>query len=207
MKPTSIIQFQDTSLDVFDHNGQRWVREGQIVPSLGIAREALKKLIKRHRSEFGPDETALIWADTAGGVQKVRVFSPRGLKRIALLTNSPQAAHFRDWALDVLEAGALPALPPAAPAAAVSALEAENALLRDLVLKANPRWERLLRCVQAGLTRAETARVLDVCEEVVSRERRKLEACGLLQPPANLSRLQAAQARAVRARLEAPHAT
>ena len=73
---------------------------------------ATLRTFKTHADEFTADETALIELSTAGGLQKVRVFSIRGCRLMGMVSRAPMAKPFRKWALDqfdVLDALALPA--------------------------------------------------------------------------------------------------
>lgn len=206
MKPTSTVQFQDASLDVFDHNNARWVRSTQIGRALGLAMnaDAVNKIFKRHRREFAPEMTALIWVDSGGGVQKTRVFSARGAALIAMLANTEKAAAFRAWALDVLEAAPAPAL-PAGPetrtaqlhemlgkmATETRELVEHNRALERAVLATSPLWRRLKSYRERGFSNMEMAKLTDLSPAVIRKHLRAMEAAGLLAPPANLARLSA----------------
>ena len=206
MKPTSIVQFQDTSLDVFDHNNARWTRSHQIGGALGLARpgDSVNLIFKRHRREFSPEMTALIYVDSGGGVQKTRVFSARGAALIAMLAKTEKAAAFRAWALDVLEAQAPPAL-PAGPEARTQQLHEmlgkmatetrelveHNRALARAVLAANPRWRRIREYRTRGFAVSEIARQLGLAPHTVRGHLRKMEAAGLIAPPDDLPALQA----------------
>ena len=206
MKPTSVIQFQGTSLDLFDHNGHRWVRGAQIGHALGLtqAAHAIGKIFKRHCREFTLEMTAMIYVDSGGGVQKTRVFSARGAALIAMLANTEKAAAFRAWALDVLEAQAPPAL-PAGPEARTQQLHEmlgkmatetrelveHNRALARAVLAANPRWRRIREYRTRGFAVSEIARQLGLAPHTVRGHLRKMEAAGLIAPPDDLPALQA----------------
>ena len=47
--------------------------------------------------------TALIEVQTAGGVQKIRVFSLRGAHLLGMFARSKRAKAFRRWVLDIIE--------------------------------------------------------------------------------------------------------
>lgn len=171
IRPAATAAYQDTALDIFDLNGQRWLRGGQIVPLLGMTADSLKKLVKRHRAELGDAETAIITAPSPGGAQQTRIFSPRGVALIAMLAKTERAAAFRAWVLDTLEAqdlpATLPALPPSAPAALEPLLTAEA--------------RALLRYRRLGLGTAECARLLGRGATCVKRASARLRAAGLLE--------------------------
>ncbi len=111
---TSItLQYDRTAIDGLKMDGQIWLRGGQIDAPLGYADERqVRKLYERHADEFTSDETRLIVEETAGGPQHIRVFSLRGVRLLALLARTDQAARFRRWVLDLLE-GRAPVSRPA----------------------------------------------------------------------------------------------
>jgi predicted DNA-binding transcriptional regulator AlpA len=61
------------------------------------------ELYARHADEFTSDMTALVEMPTSGGVQRVRIFSPRGCHLLAMFARTPKAKAFRRWVLDVLD--------------------------------------------------------------------------------------------------------
>lgn len=69
----------------------------------------------------------------------------------------------------------------------------ETALItaaRTELLRANPLWKAIARYADMGLTAAEIARLTGYGKETLRRTRRRMEACGVLQPPANLAKMQ-----------------
>lgn len=97
--------FQNTTFDVVDRNGDAWLRGLQIGGALGYAKpdHAIWKLYETHKDEFTEDMTALVKLPTEGGVQEVRIFSPRGCYALAMFARTKVAKAFRRWVLDVLE--------------------------------------------------------------------------------------------------------
>lgn len=106
------LQFQNTHFDVVDRNGTPWLRGFQIGNALGYADPAMVlRLYHKHADEFTADMTALVKLPTEGGVQEVRIFSPRGCYALGMFARTQIAAEFRKWVLDVLEGKH--AVPPA----------------------------------------------------------------------------------------------
>ncbi|HHE8893230.1 TPA: P22AR C-terminal domain-containing protein [Haemophilus influenzae] len=64
---------------------------------------AVMKIYGRNADEFTPEMTALVEMQTAGGLQKVRIFSLRGAHLIAMFARTKVAKAFRKWVLDVLD--------------------------------------------------------------------------------------------------------
>ena len=177
---TAVFDGQD--IEVLGIDGTPWIRGCQLCHPLGVSERTIKRLYKRHKSEFTEGMTAVVELPTEGGPQLTRLFSPRGAALIAMLANTERAARFRAWVLDVLEARPAPAADPApgAPTAVLTALQEE-------VLRARPRWQAIRRYAGMGLGRNEIARLLSLDPATVRKERRRMEACGLIAPPAGAS--------------------
>lgn len=99
-------EFQGKPL-AFREAGDDWfVTAAEVAGALGYAgKDEVLRLWDRHRAEFKPGETCTVklTAQAGGQARAVRVFSPRGVMKVAMLSNTPVAAAFRDFALDVLE--------------------------------------------------------------------------------------------------------
>jgi hypothetical protein len=202
LRPENRVRFNDTELDVYYVNGERWLLGSQIVTAMGQSEQALRMLYKRHRSEFTSDMTAIVTVDTPAGVRQMRIFSPRGAALISMLTNSPKAVAFRVAVLDVLEGKAPPPLagtrlradgatarqaPPLMSADMAAALQKE-------ILAGRPLWRRIARYRGLGLAIRDCAKLLEVSKDTLRSQVRRMEACGILTPPKNLARMQAGAA-------------
>ncbi|MCQ9120989.1 antirepressor [Rodentibacter pneumotropicus] len=99
------LTFQTTTLSVINHNSQTYFTAREIGTALGYRNPLgdVSKLYDRHQDEFTPNMTALIDIQTAGGLQKVRVFSLRGTHLIAMFSHTKIAKDFRKWVLDILD--------------------------------------------------------------------------------------------------------
>jgi prophage antirepressor-like protein len=91
------------ALEAIHHDGLTWLRVHSLSEPLGFdnARSVLN-LYARNADEFGPNETRELPLPTAGGVQKVRVFSLHGARLLAMLASTPEAKRFRRWVIDRL---------------------------------------------------------------------------------------------------------
>lgn len=186
IQPTAKLAFQSTELDVYDLNGTRWMGCPQIADALGMRdRRAVNDIYKRHKSEFTPAMTGILTVPSISGAQQTRVFSPEGVIRICMLAKSERAAAFRDWATEVLMGRAAPMQPsrhlPALPEPPEPLVAA-----RDELLRAKPRWAAIARYVRLGLTNTEIARLLRLQPKAIAANRRRMEACAILPPPAQL---------------------
>ena len=99
------LTFQNTTLSVINQNNQIWLTTKEIGKGLGYRNPSadIANLYDRNADEFTPEMTALIEMPTAGGIQKVRIFSLRGAHLIAMFARTKIAKEFRKWVLDVLD--------------------------------------------------------------------------------------------------------
>ena len=101
---TAVLTFQETEFDVVDIHNVPWLRLPQIGVALGYENPyKLQQLHARNADEFTDEMTQVLELPTAGGVQPVRVFSPRGCYLLGMLARTEKAKAFRQWVLDVLE--------------------------------------------------------------------------------------------------------
>ncbi|WP_439287546.1 BRO-N domain-containing protein [Lonepinella sp. BR2904] len=98
------LTFQNKALSVINQQNQIWLTLTEIAKALGYSNDTgIRKIYDRHQDEFRPNMTALIDMPTAGGIQKVRIFSLRGCHLIGMFSHTKAAKEFRHWALDVLD--------------------------------------------------------------------------------------------------------
>lgn len=109
------LTFANLTIQTIDRDGERWLTISDIAAALypyenkgGSQSEApfekrVRNLYARHAEEFSDSMTALIEVQTAGGVQKIRVFSLRGAHLLGMFARSKRAKAFRRWVLDIIE--------------------------------------------------------------------------------------------------------
>ena len=119
------LNFQGVSISVIDRLGRPWVTAQDAGRCLQYAQpdKAISKIYYRNKDKFKFDETMEIdlkvgvdeqeqLPQTGGAAlkkkahtrtQKVRIFSMRGLDRLAIYARTPIADKFHDWILDVIE--------------------------------------------------------------------------------------------------------
>lgn len=101
---TSVLIFEEVEFDVVDIHNVPWLRGPQIEGALGYEkRDAIQQIYSRNADEFTEEMTQVMELPTAGGVQPVRIFSPRGCYLLGMLARTEKAKAFRSWVLDVLE--------------------------------------------------------------------------------------------------------
>lgn len=106
-KPTTrtALAFHDTTFQVVDLEGEVWLRGLQVATALGFKnpKTDFKNLYERNANEFTDQMTQVVDLPTAGGMQKVRIFSLRGAHLLGMFARTARAAEFRRWVLDILE--------------------------------------------------------------------------------------------------------
>ena len=99
------LTFQNTNLSVINQNNQTFLTANDLGLALEYASplQAVLKIYDRNADEFTAEMTALVEMKTAGGIQKVRIFSLRGAHLIAMFARTKIAKEFRKWVLDILD--------------------------------------------------------------------------------------------------------
>ena len=99
------LTFQNTTLSVINQHNQAFVSANDLGLALEYASplQAVLKIYDRNADEFTAEMTALVEMQTAGGLQKVRIFSLRGAHLIAMFARTKVAKDFRKWVLDILD--------------------------------------------------------------------------------------------------------
>ena len=102
---TTSLTFQNTTLSVINQHNQTFLTASDLGKALEYADpvKAIVKIYDRNADEFTAEMTALIEMPTAGGLQKVRIFSLRGAHLIAMFARTKVAKDFRKWVLDILD--------------------------------------------------------------------------------------------------------
>lgn len=102
---STILTFENTEFDIVDIHNIPWLRSFQIGSALGYKNPSsdMSKLFDRNADEFTEEMTQILDLPTAGGVQPVRIFNPRGCYLLGMLARTEKAKAFRQWVLDVLE--------------------------------------------------------------------------------------------------------
>lgn len=105
----AVLVFENTEFDVVDIHQVPWLRGPQIADALAMRdRRGIHDLYSRNADEFTDEMTQVLDLPTAGGVQPVRIFSPRGCYLLGMLARTEKAKAFRVWVLDVLEGRVAP---------------------------------------------------------------------------------------------------
>lgn len=105
----AVLVFEKTEFDVVDLHNVPWLRGPQIADALEMRdRRGIHDLYTRNADEFTEEMTQVVDLQTAGGIQPVRIFSPRGCYLLGMLARTEKAKAFRSWVLDVLEGRAVP---------------------------------------------------------------------------------------------------
>lgn len=131
---STILTFENTEFDIVDIHNVAWLRGPQIAGALGYNRDdRIADLYARNTDEFTDEMTQILDLPTAGGMQPVRIFSPRGCYLLGMLARTEKAKAFRQWVLDVLEGRATPqAMRPTSVPQQIALHRLRSGLVRDL---------------------------------------------------------------------------
>lgn len=142
----AVLVFENTEFDVVDIHNVPWLRGQQISVALDYSRpDQANDLYARNADEFTDEMTQVIDLKTAGGIQPVRIFSPRGCYLLGMLARTPKAKAFRAWVLDVLEGKVSPVEhKPFAGSQIISAHRHVTSLLKELKRETSPAIRRVL---------------------------------------------------------------
>lgn len=101
-----LADFHGLSLEIINHNGQKWLTAEQVGRALGYAqdnaRHGILKLYTRNADEFTEVDTRVVKLTTPRGAQETRVFSVTGCNLLGFFSNTPRSKEFRAWAKQVL---------------------------------------------------------------------------------------------------------
>ena len=99
------LTFQNTTLSVINQNNKTFFTATDLGNALEYIQPsiAVMKIYDRNADEFTAEMTALVEMPTAGGLQKMRIFSLRGAHLIARFARTKIAKAFRKWVLDILD--------------------------------------------------------------------------------------------------------
>lgn len=99
------LTFQTTSLSVINQHNQTFISARDLGLALTYKNPTsdIMRIYDRNADEFTAEMTALVEMQTAGGLQKVRIFSLRGAHLIAMFARTKVAKDFRKWVLDILD--------------------------------------------------------------------------------------------------------
>jgi len=175
-----LADFNGTSIEITDYNGQHWLTAEQVGIAIGFSqpRKGINKLFNRHADEFTEEMTCVVNVGTQGQSRQIRIFSPRGAWMLAMWAQTDKAKDFRTWVLDVLEEKTQ-----------MTGLDIPTHMRREL-LRANPVWQKIARYKAMGLNHNEIGCLLKRGADFVRGNVRRIERCGIIEPPANLLKMQ-----------------
>lgn len=97
--------FQGRTLTFTEVAGEFWLSGSDVARALGYgSHREVTKLFARHEAEFKAGEAEVVKLTTSDGKsRRMSAFSPRGLLRLAIHADTPTAAAFRDFVIDVMD--------------------------------------------------------------------------------------------------------
>jgi prophage antirepressor-like protein len=113
--------FHSITLTAIERDGEPWIAAPDLARALGYARpNAVAQIFDRNHTEFAENMSAVIRLDQDGSQPQfeavtprskqsdTRIFSLRGAHLVAMFAKTPNAAAFRRWVLDILDARTRP---------------------------------------------------------------------------------------------------
>jgi len=152
----AVLAFENTQFDIVDIHNVPWLRANQIGSALEYSdpENSIRNLYNRNADEFTDEMTQVLDLPTAGGVQPVRIFSPRGCYLLGMLARTEKAKAFRAWVLDVLEGRVVPMQPKPATVSQQIALGNQRLKLLDrLEETTHPEKRRAIHSQLASVSR------------------------------------------------------
>lgn len=186
-------EFHGEPINIIEHAGKRWLTSDEVGKCLGYTageeRRAILRLYKRHRDEFTEQDVAVVNLTTLKGDRQTRIFSDTGCIKLGFFAKTKIGKEFRNFVSDKLATANMESAlyQPAQRPGQVEELQSRRA--KDELLKAKPLWAKIARYVGMGLSGAEIGLLLSRDPATIRKHRRRMEACGILKPPANLARM------------------
>ncbi len=186
--------FNGTAVQIIDLNNQQWLTGEQIGEMLGYKNPRINtyQLYESHSDEFTAETASVIDSITPGGVQKTRIFSPRGCWMLGMWSQTAKAKQFRQWVLDVLEQNQQQPTPKLTLTSDILEKQLKTAnrticQLQKIAVKVNPQWAQIKRYKEMGLKNKEIGKLLDLYPGTIGKKCREMEAAQLIAPPVNLA--------------------
>lgn len=155
---TNIIKFQDQNIEIITVNGESYLNGNQIGSCLELAfpAKAVAKIYRKHKKEFMPEMSIAVEMPTTTGNKLTRLYSLRGAALIAMYAQTPVAAQFRAFILDVLEGKQS----TKAQAEQIKQLKLQINTLQTAFLCASDLFSKIWDYNQKGLSTKEIARLI-----------------------------------------------
>ena len=133
-----VVTFEDTEIEIKDHEGGKWAIMSHISSALGyLNTRNFYTLIDRNSQEF-EGKQGVLNLRTPGGMQETRIISYHGIIRAAMLAKTKKAFDFRDWAekvlFEVMTQGHIDLRTPTSLELKQDAFHKDMAMLRQLVV-------------------------------------------------------------------------
>ncbi|WP_371801745.1 BRO family protein [Candidatus Lokiarchaeum ossiferum] len=109
----SIVEYyEEQPIEFIVIDGKKWISTNGISKGLGVSKDVIKKIFKRHRDELDDFSNAISTQKSADrklvkmsptlNYTKTRIFDESGFILICMFSKSPKAKLFRKWAVEVL---------------------------------------------------------------------------------------------------------
>ncbi|PID59331.1 hypothetical protein CSB45_00930 [candidate division KSB3 bacterium] len=172
------------SLTPVEVKGQKLFSSEELGKALGFQypRQSITKIYERNRKELKHYSIEVKLTSVDGSLRNTRAFTREGALIVSMLARTNRAKAVRAWLARLGDT-------VIAEAERKGYLEARRENAAEL-LAARPLWQKIARYKGMGLYNAEIGRLTGLSKETVRKHLRRMENCGIIEPPANLHQLQ-----------------
>ncbi len=172
------------TLNPVRRGGQMLFTSEDLGKALGYSdpRTSINRIIKRNKNELKHYSVEVSLTSTDGKSYIKRAFTREGALIVSMLAKTNRARAVRAWLAKL-------GVEKIEEARRQAALEARKELAAEL-LAARPLWKKIARYKEMGLHNAEIGRLTNLSKHTVRKHLRKMESCGIIEPPVNLRQLQ-----------------
>lgn len=174
----STVDFDGSPLPVVPHDGATWFTAETLGKALGLkhSRTGVNRIYIRHHEEFTDQEVSEVTLTSQGQGRNTRIFSPQGARLVAMLANTPQAARFRRWILELLDSMEAGDTTPE-----VAELETRLYAVAGLMFHMNPVLLKVQTYYNMGLNYNEIAKLVGRGKDWTRATALQMADAGLLQ--------------------------
>ena len=97
-----IKHFEDKPIEFIEIDNKVWITSKGIAKGLGINRESVSYIYKRHKEELEQYSSIVKLTTEAGVIREQRVYDETGFIGVCFLSGAENASPFRKWVLSVI---------------------------------------------------------------------------------------------------------
>lgn len=145
----------------------------------------IKNRIDEYRFIEGKDFSINLSKSVFGRPKHEYVLSLRMAEHLGMIERTERGQQVRDYFSEMEKIARQQSAIPLPRPGQVEAVRLDRC--KEELLASRPLWAKVLRYKRMGLNTAEIGRLLEANRDTVRKHLRRMEACGLIEPPANLA--------------------